>query len=73
MGHIQGSINIDISVLNKSFTQIPRKKEIIVYCRSGSRSRMAKNFLTKQGWTVHDVATQGEWEREIPLPPQEQK
>ncbi len=67
-GHIKGAINIDIAVLDKSYAHIPKGKELIVYCRSGSRSKVAKQFLQQQGWTVHDVATQGEWERKVPPP-----
>ncbi len=69
--HIEGSINMDISTLNRSFTQLPRDREIIVYCRTGSRSQSAAQFLRKQGWSVHDVATQGEWERKVPPPKKE--
>jgi len=68
-GHIQGSMNIDIAVLDKSFAKIPKGRELIVYCRSGSRSKVAAMFLKQQGWTVHDVATQGDWERKVPPPP----
>jgi phage shock protein E len=73
MGHVKDSINIDIAVLDKAYGRIPKGREVIVYCRSGSRSSMAKRFLQKQGWTVHDVATQGEWERKVPPPPKEVK
>ena len=65
-GHVKGAINIDISVLDKSYSRIAKDKELIVYCRSGSRSKYAKYLLVKQGWIVHDVATQGDWEREVP-------
>jgi len=69
MGHIAGSVNIDIAVLDKSYGQIPKGRELIVYCRSGSRSKVAAHFLKQQGWIVHDVATRGEWERKVPPPP----
>ena len=68
-GHIKGAMNIDIAVLDKSYSKIPKNREVIVYCRSGSRSMVAKRFLSEQGWTVHDVATQGDWAREIPPAP----
>lgn len=64
--HIQGAVNIDIAVLDKLYGQIPKDRELVLYCRSGSRSRVAARFLKEKGWTVHDVATQGEWERKIP-------
>ena len=72
-GHIPGATNIDLSILDKSYGRIPKNKELIVYCRSGSRSKVAAQFLRQQGWTVYDVATQGEWEREIPPAPIKKK
>ena len=67
-GHIKDSINIPIDYLDKMYGRIPKEKEIIVYCRSGSRSMVAARLLREQGWTVHDVATQKDWERKLPLP-----
>lgn len=64
-GHIEGSVNIPISYVDKMFNSIPRDKELVVYCRSGSRSAIAARLLREQGWTVYDVATQEDWLREI--------
>jgi len=65
-GHIPGATNIDIAVLTKSFSKIPKRRELIVYCRSGSRSKVAAQFLRQEGWVVYDVATQDDWNRELP-------
>ncbi len=67
-GHIEGAVNIPIDVLDKMYGRLPREKEIIVYCRSGSRSMVAARLLKEQGWTVHDVATQDDWNRKL-VPP----
>lgn len=64
-GHIKDAVNIPIAYVDKMFNSIPRDKELIVYCRSGSRSAIAARLLREQGWTVYDVATQGDWERKI--------
>ena len=64
--HIQNAINIPIEVFEKSYSLIPKDKELIVYCRSGSRSAIAARFLKDKGHVVYDVATQGDWEREVP-------
>ncbi|MFT7003235.1 MAG: phage shock protein E [Sulfurimonas sp.] len=45
--------------------RLKKNKEIVVYCRTGSRSRMSAKLLRNKGWVVYDVATQGEWERDI--------
>ena len=64
-GHIDGSVNIPIDILDKMYTRLPRDKEMIVYCRSGSRSMVAAHLLREQGWIVHDVATQDDWNRKL--------
>ncbi len=68
-GHIQGAVNIPISYIDKLYNSLPRDKEFVVYCRTGSRSAVAARLLREQGWTVHDVATQDDWEREIKVIP----
>ena len=65
LGHIKNSVNIPVAYVDKMFNSIPRDKELVVYCRSGSRSAIAARLLREQGWTVYDVATQGDWERKI--------
>ena len=58
-GHIPGSININVKdeagfpaavdeLLDKS-------REVAVYCRSGSRSRTAEDFLVKKGFKVYNL------------------
>lgn len=67
--HIKGANNLPIDILDKVYTYLPRDKPIVVYCRTGSRSEVAAKFLREQGWTVYDVATQEDWEREIKIEP----
>ncbi len=52
-GHIEGAINIPHhSIVEKIGKQSPDKsKPIIVYCRSGARSSMAKKALLRAGYT----------------------
>jgi phage shock protein E len=64
--HVKGAINIPVEKIDLLYSRIPTGKEIIVYCHSGSRSAIAAEYLKHQGRVVYDVATQGEWEREIP-------
>lgn len=64
--HIKGAINIPIdTIMKRGITTISKDKELVLYCRTGSRSSVSARVLKEQGWRVHDVATQGEWEREI--------
>lgn len=65
--HIKNAINIPVQMIDKLYYTLPKNREIIVYCRSGSRSSKAASYLKKQGRIVYDVATQKDWERKIPL------
>jgi len=63
--HIENAINIPIKKIKKLYDVIPKGKEIIVYCRSGSHSHIAAVFLQRKNRTVYDVGTQEDWQREI--------
>ncbi len=67
-GHIESAINIPVEEISKSLARVPKKRVLVVYCQSGSRSSYAAKILTKNGWTVYDVATQSEFEREVKEP-----
>ena len=54
MSHVKGAVNIPPSQLMKGAKQlegIPKDTELILYCRSGSRSNVAINILNNQGYT----------------------
>ena len=54
-GHIANALNIDVkqnNFLEKAKVSLPTDKTIAVYCRSGVRSVLAANKLTKEGYTV---------------------
>lgn len=63
--HIVGAINLPIEEIMKNNINLKKDKEIVVYCRTGSRSRVSAKVLREQGWSVYDVATQSDWERDI--------
>lgn len=54
-GHIPGAINVaneDISTSMQSIEQLPDKKQkILVYCRSGNRSKQAAKKLAALGYS----------------------
>lgn len=53
-GHVEGSINIPPTELMRGsalLAEVPKDTELILYCRSGSRSRTAAMILTQQGFT----------------------
>ena len=65
-GHVAQAVNIPIEELSKSTARVPEKKVLVVYCASGNRSGHATALLRQKGWTVFDVATQKDFEREVP-------
>lgn len=65
--HITNAVNHPLRELHNSLVRLPRDKEIVVYCRSGNRSATAADLLRKHGFTVYDVATQADWERDVSL------
>ncbi len=59
-GYVEGSINIPLDNINKEIAQFRDKKNIIVFCRSGNRSSMAKSLLAQQGFI--NVINGGTWQ-----------
>jgi len=64
--HIKGAINLPIEeIMQGHLKKLPKNKEIVVYCRTGSRSSASAKVLREKGWSVYDVATQADWEKKI--------
>jgi len=54
MGHVKGALNIPPSKLMsgaKQLQDVPKDAEIILYCRTGSRSSASMNILRQMGYT----------------------
>lgn len=58
-GHVKGSVNIPVNVISSNINKFHNKKNVIVFCRSGSRSGMAKTILINKGIT--NVINGGTW------------
>ena len=54
-GHIAGSKLIPLGELNNRMSELPKNKEIICVCASGSRSRSATKFLVDAGYNAFDM------------------
>ena len=67
-GYIPGAINIPLSDIDeKIISSLPDKSQmILVYCRSGNRSREASDKLSKLGYTnVLEIGGINAWKGEI--------
>lgn len=54
-GHIKGAEELDVNdadFLEKAKKQLPANKTIAVYCRTGKRSAMASEILSKAGYKI---------------------
>ena len=67
-GHISGAILIpEYEIVNRAEKELPEKNQLIlVYCRSGRRSKIAAEELVKLGYTnVKEFGGIIDWEYEI--------
>lgn len=50
-GFIPGAKNIPLSQLEKRLGEISKDRDVLLYCRSGMRSKSAARILSKHGFT----------------------
>lgn len=58
-GHVRGSVNIPLDRVQAELKQFKGKDSIVVFCRSGNRSGMAKSILESNG--INNVINGGPW------------
>lgn len=58
-GHIKGSVNIPLQLLQHNMSKINKDKPVITCCASGMRSASAKNILRAGGY--QEVYNGGGW------------
>ncbi len=49
-GSVKGAINIPVDSIEKQINKIKNKNNIVVFCRSGARSALAKRILEQNGF-----------------------
>ena len=52
-GHVKGAINIPVSEITT--VDLPKDTYLIVYCKSGGRSKSAYEILTSMGYNVFNL------------------
>jgi len=50
-GHIKGAVLIPVQELLQRISEVPKDKQVYVYCHSGGRSVRASNMLVKAGFS----------------------
>ncbi|GAI00817.1 unnamed protein product [marine sediment metagenome] len=61
-GHIERAILIPVLELESRLGELPKDKPIIIYCRSGIRSRNAADILVENGFTqIYDMGGILDW------------
>ena len=61
-GHIEGVLLLPVQELEGRLDELSKDENIIVYCRSGSRSRAAAEMLVNNGFTrVYDMGGISSW------------
>jgi phage shock protein E len=48
--HVPGAVNVPHDQLASRLADVPRDKDVVVYCRSGRRSQIATDILTANGF-----------------------
>ena len=51
-GHVRGAKLIPLNELYRRIKELPKGREIVCICATGSRSRSASKILAKEGYTV---------------------
>ncbi len=59
-GSVKGAINIPLDQIENQLAKFKGKRNIVVFCRSGSRSSRAKVILEQNGIT--NITNGGSWE-----------
>ena len=54
--HVPGAVNIPLPELRARLGELPRNREILVFCRSGQRAYYATRILLQNGFKARNVA-----------------
>lgn len=50
-GHVPGALNIPHDRIGEHLAEVPRDKDVVLYCQSGRRAGIAAQVLAEQGYT----------------------
>jgi rhodanese-related sulfurtransferase len=58
-GHIAGAVNVPLSQLRARYGELPRDRQLAVYCQVGQRGYYAVRFLLQHGYRAANLS--GGW------------
>lgn len=72
-GHVPGAVNISHEQIAERLAEIPRDREVVLYCRSGRRAVLAAEVLAANGYSrlghlTGDMAGWAAAERPVEIP-----
>ena len=50
-GHVPGAVNVPYDQLASRLAEVPKDKDVVLYCKSGRRAGIAAETLTANGYT----------------------
>ena len=50
-GHVPGAVNVPYDQLASRLADVPKDKDVVLYCKSGRRAGIAADVLTANGYT----------------------
>jgi len=50
-GHVPGAVNIPQDQVASRLAEVPKDKDVVLYCRSGRRTALAADVLSANGYT----------------------
>jgi rhodanese-related sulfurtransferase len=53
---VPGAVNIPLPELRSRLGELPKDKEILIFCRSGQRAYYATRLLMQRGYKVRNIA-----------------
>ena len=56
LGHIPGAVNVPVDELRTRLGEVPRDREVAVYCQVGQRGYLATRILQQAGYAVTNLS-----------------
>ena len=50
-GHVPGAVNVPHDQLASRLAEVPKDKDVVLYCRTGRRAALAADVLASHGYT----------------------